>query len=166
MNPETTIELQELTRKFGNMTAVDRLSFHVERGAIFGFLGPNGSGKSTSIRMLCGLLQPTSGTAFICGHDIRTDSEGVKRSIGYMSQSFSLYRDLSPRENLQFFGGIYGLRGKSFRESMDRVVDLTGIRPYLDRPSGMLSGGWKQRLALAAAMIHSPEVLFLDEPTA
>lgn len=160
------IELRELTRTFGNFTAVDKLTLSVAGGQIFGFLGPNGSGKSTTIRMLCGLLSPTSGSARIAGLDIVRESEQVKRSIGYMNQAFSLYRDLSVQENLNFFGGIYGLRGPNLARRQAHVVELVGIGPFLDRPSGQLSGGWKQRLALAAALIHDPKLIFLDEPTA
>jgi ABC-type multidrug transport system ATPase subunit len=160
------IELTSLTKRFGSLTAVDSLSFAVPKGAIFGFLGPNGSGKSTSIRMLCGLLRPTSGTAMVNGHDINRDAEAVKRSIGYMNQAFSLYRDLTVDENLTFFGSIYGLVGERLRQRKEAVIDLVGIRTYRDRRSGQLSGGWKQRLALAAALIHEPDLVFLDEPTA
>jgi ABC-type multidrug transport system ATPase subunit len=160
------IELKGLTRRFGSFTAVDSLSFNVQKGSIFGFLGPNGSGKSTCIRMLCGLLEPSGGTAMVNGHDIVQDSEGVKRSIGYMNQSFSLYRDLTVEENLTFFGGIYGLQGEGLKRRKQVVVDLVGISGYLAQQSGLLSGGWKQRLALAAALIHEPELVFLDEPTA
>lgn len=163
---EYAIELQDLTRQFGDFIAVDHLSFRVRRGSIFGFLGANGSGKSTSIRMLCGLLEPSSGTALINGHDIRQDPEAVKRSIGYMNQAFSLYRDLTVSENLNFFGGIYGLHGDALRDRKAKVIDLVGINRYVDRRSGQLSGGWKQRLALATALIHEPEIIFLDEPTA
>jgi ABC-type multidrug transport system ATPase subunit len=163
---ENVIEAKGLTRRFGQFTAVDHVDITVEKGTIFGFLGPNGSGKSTCIRMLCGVLEPSDGQATVNGFDVAKQSESVKRSIGYMSQSFSLYRDLSPRENLDFFGGIYGLRGKQLKARIDAVVELVGMQPYLDQTSGTLSGGWKQRLALAAALIHEPPLLFLDEPTA
>ena len=170
--PKTTagtanaIELRQLTKRFGSFTAVDALSFVVPKGSIFGFLGPNGSGKSVTIKMLCGLLQPTSGTAIVNGYDVTKDPEAVKRSIGYMNQAFSLYRDLTVEENLTFFGGIYGLTGDHLKERKEAVIQLVGIQDYLDRNSGQLSGGWKQRLALATALIHEPELVFLDEPTA
>ncbi len=160
------IEMHGLTKRFGNVMAVDNISFNVARGTIFGFLGPNGSGKSTCIRMLCSVLEPTSGTATVNGYDIVKEPEQVKRSIGYMNQSFSLYRDLSVEENLRFFGGIYGLKDSHLRARMDDVIHLMGLQNYLGRPSGQLSGGWKQRLALAAALIHEPDLIFLDEPTA
>jgi ABC-type multidrug transport system ATPase subunit len=160
------IELNRLTKEFGDVKAVDALSFSVPAGAIFGFLGPNGSGKSTCIRMLCGLLEPTAGTATVNGHDIVREAEAVKRSIGYMNQAFSLYRDLTVDENLTFFGGIYGLRGRRLRQRKADVIELVGLQSYLNRRSGLLSGGWKQRLALATALVHEPQVVFLDEPTA
>ena len=160
------IETKGLTRKFGPLTAVDHVDLDVQKGSIFGFLGPNGSGKSTVIRMLCGVLEPSSGDATVNGFDVRTQSEDIKRSIGYMSQSFSLYRDLSAEENLRFFGGIYGLKGEHLKKRLADVVELVGLQNYLTQPSGTLSGGWKQRLALAAALIHEPPLIFLDEPTA
>ena len=164
--PEYVIETENLTRRFGNFVAVDDVSLKVEKGTIFGFLGPNGSGKSTVIRMLCGVLEPSDGNATVNGFDIRKDPEEVKRSIGYMSQSFSLYRDLSVDENLEFFGGIYGLSKQKLIQRKKDVIELTGLGPYQDRPSAQLSGGWRQRLALAAALIHEPQLVFLDEPTA
>ncbi len=160
------IELNGLTRRFGNFTAVDSLTFQVPKGSIFGFLGPNGSGKTTCIRMLCGLLEPSEGSASVNGYDIVKETEAIKKSIGYLNQIFSLYRDLTVDENLTFFGSVYGLRGEKLRQRKKEVVDLVGIGGYLQRRSGQLSGGWKQRLALAAALIHEPELVFLDEPTA
>jgi ABC-type multidrug transport system ATPase subunit len=160
------IEMKDLTKKFGRLTAVDALTFNVAKGTIFGFLGPNGSGKSTCIRMLCSVLEPTSGSAMVNGFDIINDPEAVKRSIGYMSQAFSLYRDLTIEENLRFFGGIYGLKNSHLKDRMDDVIHLMGLQNYLGKPARELSGGWKQRLALAAALIHEPDLIFLDEPTA
>lgn len=166
MAVDNAIESRGLTKRFGAFTAVDGLDLNVAKGTIFGLLGPNGSGKSTFIRMLCGVLRPSGGEATVNGFDVARKPEDVKRSIGYMSQSFSLYRDLSATENLEFFGGIYGLRGKELKERMDSAIELVGLQNYLVQPSGTLSGGWKQRLALAAALIHEPPLIFLDEPTA
>ncbi|MGO8674003.1 MAG: ATP-binding cassette domain-containing protein [Capsulimonadaceae bacterium] len=160
------IEMRGLTRRFGDVTAVSDVTLDVRRASIFGFLGPNGSGKSTCIRMLCGLLHPTSGTAMVNGFDAVREPEQIKRSIGYMNQGFSLYRDLTVDENLNFFGGIYGLSGQRLKSRKETVIDLVGIGDYRDRRSGLLSGGWKQRLALAVALIHEPDLVFLDEPTA
>jgi ABC transporter DrrB family efflux protein len=160
------ISIDHLTRTFGELVAVNDVSFSVERGAIYGLLGPNGSGKSTIIRMLCGVLEPTSGTASVLGFDVRVDAEAIKRRIGYMSQKFSLYSDLSVRENLDFYGRIYGLSPQKLRERSDDVLQLTSLGDRIDQLAGTLSGGWKQRLALACALIHEPEVIFLDEPTA
>ncbi len=161
------MDVRGLSRRFGELVAVDDISFQVERGAIFGFLGPNGSGKSTTIRMLCGVLEPSGGAATVLGYDVAHEAESIKRRIGYMSQKFSLYADLTVRENLEFYGRIYGLDAARLAERMRAVEELTGLdASRIDQLAGTLSGGWKQRLALACAMIHDPEVLFLDEPTA
>jgi ABC-2 type transport system ATP-binding protein len=163
---EIAVDVRELTRRFGAVTAVSALTLQITRGEVFGLLGPNGSGKTTTIRMLCGLLDPTSGSATVAGIDIRTAPELVKTRIGYMSQRFGLYEDLTVRENLEFYGGIYGLTGRAGAARRDAVVDFLGIRQRLDQLVGQLSGGWKQRLALGCALLHRPPVLFLDEPTA
>ncbi len=163
---DRAIEASHLVRRFGGFTAVDDVSFHVDRGEIFGYLGANGAGKSTTIRMLCGLLAPTSGRATVAGHDIEADPEGVKASIGYMSQKFSLYLDLPVRENLRFFGGAYGLSGKALRERSAEILRLTELTDREDALTGSLPGGIRQRLALGCAILHRPEIVFLDEPTA
>ncbi len=160
------IEAEGLTRRFGDFTAVDDVSFSVGKGSIFGFLGPNGSGKSTVIRMLCGILEPTGGTGRIAGHDIRRETEAIKDLIGYMSQKFSLYDELTVGENLTFSGKLYGLRERALRARRDELIALTHLEPYLGRRAALLSGGWRQRLAMACALMHEPTVLFLDEPTA
>lgn len=160
------IAADHLTIRFGTLTAVKDVSFEIGRGELFGFLGPNGSGKTTIIKALCGLLRPSEGTGRILGMDIRRDAAEIRRHVGYMSQKFGLYEDLTVAENLAFYAGVYGLVGARAQERTEEVLRLTGIRPYLDRRAAQLSGGWKQRLALACAIVHWPEVVFLDEPTA
>lgn len=160
------ISVRNLTRDFAALRAVDQVSFSVEAGAIFGLLGPNGSGKSTIIRMLCGVLAPSSGHAEVVGVDVLRDPEGVKRKIGYMSQRFSLYGDLTVRENLEFYGRVYGLGMERFEERLKSLLTLTSLSSRVDQMAATLSGGWKQRLALSCALLHDPELVFLDEPTA
>jgi ABC-2 type transport system ATP-binding protein len=162
---EYAIEVHDLTKKFGHFTAVDHVSFTVSRGEIFGFLGANGAGKSTTIRMLCGLLEPTSGSGKVGGYDINSEPELVKKSIGYMSQRFSLYEDLTVEENIRFFGGVYGLSSGKIKERIGWVVGMAGLQGREKSLAKTLSGGWKQRLALGCAVLHEPRILFLDEPT-
>src|ERR1700738_4827825 len=163
---DAMIECEGLTKRFGAFTAVDRVSFSVGKGSIFGFLGPNGSGKSTVIRMLCGILEPTEGAARIGGHDIIKEGEAIKEMIGYMSQKFSLYDELTANENLIFAGKLYSLSGRDLEKRRDEMIAMTHLEPYLDRRAALLSGGWRQRLAMACSLMHKPTVLFLDEPTA
>jgi ABC-2 type transport system ATP-binding protein len=160
------ITAEHLTIRFGSFTAVNDVSFTVGEGEIFAFLGPNGSGKTTIIKALCGLLRPTAGTGTILGMDIRKDAPEIKRHVGYMSQKFGLYEDLTVEENIGFYAGVFGIHGSKAEERKQEVLNLTGIEHYLKRRAGQLSGGWKQRLALACSIIHSPQVVFLDEPTA
>ena len=166
MTAEKMIECEGLTKRFGHFTAVDGVTFSIQKGSIFGFLGPNGSGKSTVIRLLCGLLQPSAGKARIAGLDVTRDLVQLKSLIGYMSQKFSLYDELTTRENLQFYGRLYGLRGAALKQRFEELMSLTHLEPYLGRRAALLSGGWRQRLAMACSLMHHPSLLFLDEPTA
>jgi ABC-2 type transport system ATP-binding protein len=160
-----TVEVNNLTKRFGDFTAVNGVSFSVRRGEIFGFLGPNGAGKSTTIRMLCGILLPSEGSGRVSGYDIIEENELIKSTIGYMSQRFSLYDDLTVVENLEFFGSIYGLEGRELKGRIFRAMELAEIGKRRDSPVKSLPGGIKQRLALGAAILHDPPLLFLDEPT-
>ena len=165
MTEESAIVVEGLSKRFGSFIALDGVSFQVARGEIMGFLGPNGAGKSTLIRILCGLLHPTAGSARVAGIDVAADPEAVRRRIGYMSQKFSLYEDLSVAENLRFFGGIYGVTDKDIDARLHYAIDMAGLAGREDALVANLAGGWKQRLALGAAILHRPSVLFLDEPT-
>jgi len=152
-------------KRFGRIVAVDRITFSVKRGEIFGFLGPNGAGKSTTIRMLCGIITPTSGYGRVAGHDIFSDAEEIKHSIGYMSQKFSLYEDMTPFENIRFYLGIYNVPFKQWEDRIEWVLDMTQLQDVRYRITRELPPGWRQRLALGCALLHRPEILFLDEPT-
>lgn len=163
---EWAIVCQDLTKQFANRVAVDRVSLTIPKGHIFGFLGPNGSGKSTTIRMLCGVLTPTSGSGKVLGYDIMTEAEEIKQHIGYMSQKFSLYEDLTVEENLDFYARIYGLSLPRIRQRKEELIAMAGLTGREKQRAGSLSGGWKQRLALSCALLHEPELLILDEPTA
>jgi len=165
-NISYAIEVEQLTKNFGSFTAVDHISFQIPKGKIFGFLGPNGSGKSTTIRMLCGVLTPTSGSGHVMGLDIVKDTERIRQNLGYMSQRFSLYEDLTVEENLDFYGGIYGLGKETVSERKKDLILMANLEGKEKSLAGSLSGGWKQRLALGCALIHKPEFLVLDEPTA
>lgn len=163
---EPVICTENLVRRFGNKIAVDHLNLRIERGEIFGFLGPNGSGKSTTIKMLCGLLAPSSGQAWVSGIDVRHQPEHIRRKIGYMPQRFSLYEDLTVKENIDFYAHLYQVRGQRANQRKAEVIDLVGLNHYQGFLAKQLSGGWKQRLALCCALVHEPEIIFLDEPTA
>lgn len=163
---DIVIHADKLTRRFGDLTAVSELSLDIEAGDIFGCLGPNGSGKTTLIRMLCGLLRPSAGTARVLGYDVFRESEQIKRSIGYMSQQFSLYADLSVMENLTFYARIYGIPWREREARIEEAIETVGINDHRKKLARQLSGGWKQRLALACALVHHPKLMFLDEPTA
>ncbi len=160
-----SVVVKDLVKRFGNFIAVDHISFSVKKGEIFGFLGPNGAGKSTTIRMLCGIITPTSGYGKVAGLDIFTESEKIKHSIGYMSQKFSLYEDLTPYENIRFYLGIYAIPKRKWHDRIDWALEMTRLGHVKDRLTAELPPGWRQRLALGCAMLHEPEIVFLDEPT-
>ncbi len=160
-----SVTAEDLTRRFGDFTAVDHISFQVPHGEIFGFLGANGAGKTTTIRMLCGLLKPSGGRATVAGFDVGTEAERIKQHIGYMSQHFSLYEDLTVRENIQFYGGIYGLGRAAITRKTEQLLDQLGLWDRADTLTSALPLGWKQRMALSTALLHDPPIVFLDEPT-
>ncbi|MFN3480909.1 MAG: ATP-binding cassette domain-containing protein [Thermodesulfovibrionales bacterium] len=164
-NEDIAVKIEDLTKKFGDFVAVDNINLTVKRGEVFGFLGPNGAGKSTTIKMLCGLLLPTSGNGFVAGYDIMKESEEIKKTIGYMSQKFSLYDDLTVVENISFFSGIYGVSGNRKKERMEWVLEMAGLKDRKDVITRTLPAGFKQRLALGCAVLHEPPIIFLDEPT-
>lgn len=159
------VSVKDLEKRFGSFIAVNRVNFEVRKGEIFGFLGPNGAGKSTTIRMLCGLLAPTGGSGSVAGFDIRTQQEDIKSHIGYMSQKFSLYEDLTVEENIDFYGGIYCIPRAKRRERKEWVIKMAGLTDHRESRTAILSGGWKQRLSLGCAILHEPPIIFLDEPT-
>lgn len=165
MNREFAISVRELTKRFGDFTAVNAITFDVKQGEIFGFLGANGAGKTTAMRMLCGLSFPTSGSATVGGYDLASDPEKIKRSIGYMSQKFSLYDDLSIVENIRFYGGIYGLSDREIKDKTDQLLHTLHLEDQAKAMTGSLPLGWKQKIAFSVAMVHQPKVVFLDEPT-
>lgn len=169
MNPssiDSAVVVKNLERRFGSFIAVNRVSFEVQKGKIFGFLGPNGAGKSTTIRMLTGILAPTGGTGTVAGFDVRTQAEKIKSNIGYMSQKFSLYEDLTVEENIDFYSGIYRIPREKKTERKEWVIEMAGLKERRHSRTGILSGGWKQRLSFGCAILHEPPIIFLDEPTA
>ena len=159
------VAVEKLEKRFGTFPAVNGVSFQVQRGEVFGFLGPNGAGKSTTIRMLCGILRPSGGSGTVAGFDISTQAEQIKANIGYMSQKFSLYQDLTVEENIDFYSGIYCISPEKKRQRKEWVIAMSGLAEHRRRPTAILSGGWKQRLALGCAILHEPPIIFLDEPT-
>jgi ABC-2 type transport system ATP-binding protein len=165
LNQELSIRADKITKRFGDFTAVNEINFEVAKGEIFGFLGANGAGKTTAMRMLCGLSVPTSGSATIAGFDVYKQTEQIKKHIGYMSQKFSLYEDLTVLENLEFFGGIYGLSRQQIAQKSDRLIQTLGLQNEAKKLVGGLPLGWKQKLAFSTAVFHDPEIVFLDEPT-
>jgi len=165
-NYVNAVKTQNLTKRFGNFTAVDNVNFYIPKGEIFGLLGPNGAGKTTTIRMLCGILQPTSGTGSVLGFDIKKDPEEIKKQIGYMSQKFSLYDDLTAYENIEFYASIYGVPRSERGNRIDELIEMAGLKDHRSELTRSLSGAWRQRLALACAIAHKPPMLFLDEATA
>jgi len=165
MDREVVIKTDKLTKKFGDFIATNAISFEVFKGEIFGFLGANGAGKTTAMKMLCGLSKPSSGTASIAGFDVYKETESIKKNIGYMSQKFSLYEDLTVKENIEFFGGIYGLRGKVLKQKRDELLNTLGLQSEQNELVSALPLGWKQKLAFSVAILHNPKIVFLDEPT-
>lgn len=163
--PETVIKTDKLTKRFGDFVATNEITFDVAAGEIFGFLGANGAGKTTAMRMLCGLSKPSSGSASIAGFDIYKQTEQIKKNIGYMSQKFSLYEDLTVKENIQFFGGIYGLSDKQLKEKSEVLIEQLGLQDQTKKMVGALPLGWKQKLSFSVAVLHQPKIVFLDEPT-
>ncbi len=165
MKKENAIQVENLTKMFGDFTAVNNISFQVGKGEVFGFLGANGAGKTTAMKMLIGILKPTSGSAQVAGFDVKTNAEDVKKSIGYMSQRFSLYNDLTIKENITFFGGIYGLKKSVIKEKTLLLIDELGLHDEANKLVGSLPLGWKQKVAFSVSLLHNPQIIFLDEPT-